>query len=206
MRVFKDSSTDKVSSPIFFCENRRLPQLSGRAAGIRAAGNAAATRDGVGQTIAERLAPCGTRTGECRGAILPSAKVFGNRHMSKPSCPSQASLPVRLAAVVAVCIASTAAAGVAWAVAADAHITPPRDTPYPGTIQIAVDASDTRQGIFRVHEVIPVRSGKLTLLYPKWIPGNHSPSGPIAMLAGLTIRANGTPVVWTRDKYDVYAF
>jgi predicted metalloprotease with PDZ domain len=78
--------------------------------------------------------------------------------------------------------------------------------PYPGTLAIHVDASDTRQGIFRVHETIPVQAGKLTLLYPEWIPGNHSPSGPVAMLAGLRLSANGKPVAWTRDKYDVYAF
>ncbi|HEX3843587.1 MAG TPA: hypothetical protein VHV80_04445, partial [Steroidobacteraceae bacterium] len=126
--------------------------------------------------------------------------------MSKSSYPSQASFPARLATVVALCISSATAASVGWADAADAHVSPPRDTAYPGAIQIAVDASDTRQGIFRVHEVVPVRSGALTLLYPKWIPGNHSPSGPVAMLAGLTIKANGTPLVWTRDKYDVWAF
>lgn len=107
---------------------------------------------------------------------------------------------------MALCIAGATAAGVAWADAADAHISPPRDTAYPGTIQIAVDASDTRQGIFRVHEVVPVRGGELTLLYPKWIPGNHSPSGPVAMVAGLTIEANGRRLEWKRDEYDVYAF
>ena len=75
------------------------------------------------------------------------------------SSPSQSSFPLRLATVVALCLCSAAAAGVAWADAADAHITPPRDTVYPGTIQLAVEASDTRPGIFRVHEVIPVASG-----------------------------------------------
>ncbi|HEX5314680.1 MAG TPA: peptidase M61, partial [Gammaproteobacteria bacterium] len=68
------------------------------------------------------------------------------------------------------------------------------------------DASDTGQGIFRVRETIPVQPGELTLLYPKWIPGNHSPSGPIDKLAGLTITAGGKPLAWKRDKYDVYAF
>lgn len=87
-----------------------------------------------------------------------------------------------------------------------AQIPPPQDTPYPGTIAIHVDASDTTQGIFRVHETIPVAAGKLTLLFPKWIPGNHSPSGPVAMMAGLEISAGGKPLEWTRDKYDVYAF
>ncbi|HEX7369268.1 MAG TPA: peptidase M61 [Rhodanobacteraceae bacterium] len=112
----------------------------------------------------------------------------------------------RLAAVVAFGFVAAFAANTAWAGAADAHIAPPQDTPYPGTIQINVDASDTRQGIFRVHETIPVQAGELTLLYPKWIPGDHSPSGPIDMLAGLKITANGKLLPWKRYKYDVYAF
>ena len=87
-----------------------------------------------------------------------------------------------------------------------ADVPAPRDKPYPGTIAIHVDASDTTQGIFRVRETIPVRAGAVTLLYPKWIPGNHSPTGPIDKLAGLTISANGKPLAWTRDPYDVFAF
>lgn len=82
----------------------------------------------------------------------------------------------------------------------------PQDAPYPGTIALHVDASDIVQGIFRVQETLPVQSGALTLLYPQWIPGNHSPSGPIAMLSGLEISANGEPLKWQRDKYNVYAF
>ncbi|MBS0557208.1 MAG: M61 family metallopeptidase [Proteobacteria bacterium] len=87
-----------------------------------------------------------------------------------------------------------------------AQVPPPQDTPYPGTIAIHVDASDTAQGIFRVHESIPVQPGALTLLYPKWIPGDHSPSGPIDSLAGLVLTADGKPLAWKRDPYDVYAF
>jgi len=82
----------------------------------------------------------------------------------------------------------------------------PQDTSYPGTIALHVDASDTAQGIFRVHETFPVKAGVLTLLYPQWIPGDHSPTGPIAMLAGLKLSANGKPLMWKRDKYNVYAF
>jgi len=81
-----------------------------------------------------------------------------------------------------------------------------QDTPYPGTIALHVDASDTVQGIFRVHETIPVKPGALTLLYPQWIPGDHSPTGPIAMLAGLRLSAGGKPLAWKRDEFDVYAF
>ncbi|MGH8278545.1 MAG: peptidase M61, partial [Gammaproteobacteria bacterium] len=86
------------------------------------------------------------------------------------------------------------------------EIPAPRDVDYPGTLKIEVDASDTTQGIFRVHETLPVAAGPLVLLYPKWIPGYHSPGGPIAKLAGLKITAAGQPLAWLRNQYDVYAF
>ncbi|WEN14234.1 peptidase M61 [Rhodanobacter sp. AS-Z3] len=108
-----------------------------------------------------------------------------------------------LAAAVLLAFAATAVQ--AQAIGAD-QVPAPQDTPYPGTISLHVDASDTLQGIFRVHETIPVTAGPLTLLYPQWIPGDHSPSGPIAMLAGLKLSANGQPVMWKRDKYNVFAF
>jgi predicted metalloprotease with PDZ domain len=86
------------------------------------------------------------------------------------------------------------------------QVPPPQDSPYVGTVALRVEANDTVQGIFRVHESIPVKPGALTLLYPQWIPGDHSPTGPIAMLAGLKLSANGKPLAWKRDKYNVYAF
>ena len=84
----------------------------------------------------------------------------------------------------------------------------PQDIPYPnGTIQLSVDGTNTVQGIMRVHEVIPVaKPGPLTLLYPRWLPGNHSPSGPLDLMAGLTIHAGNTTLTWTRDPVDVFAF
>jgi len=101
--------------------------------------------------------------------------------------------------------ASTAHAADAQQVRSD-QVPTPQDMPYPGTIAIHIDASDTVQGIFRVHETIPVATGALTLLYPQWIPGSHSPSGPIAMLAGLKLSAGGKVLPWKRDEYNVYAF
>jgi predicted metalloprotease with PDZ domain len=86
-------------------------------------------------------------------------------------------------------------------------ITAPVDTPYPGVIKLHVDASDTDRRIFRVHETIPVAGpGPMVLLYPKWLPGNHSPSGPIDKLAGLIIHANGARLEWRRDPVEVYGF
>src|SRR5437764_736014 len=68
----------------------------------------------------------------------------------------------------------------------------PRDIPYPGTIQLTVDASDVTRAIFKVHERVPVSgAGDLVLLYPKWLPGHHSPSGQIHKAAGFRATANG---------------
>ena len=88
-----------------------------------------------------------------------------------------------------------------------AQIAEPRDIPYPGTIRLNVDATDIERHIFRVRETIPVRAAEsLVLLYPEWLPGNHSPSGRIDKLAGLTIHANGKRLEWTRDPINVFAF
>lgn len=87
-----------------------------------------------------------------------------------------------------------------------ARIPLPADTPYPGTLAVSVDATDLARRIIRVREQIPATPGAMTLLYPQWLPGNHSPTGPIDKLAGLTLRANGKPLTWTRDPLDVYAF
>ncbi|HTR85630.1 MAG TPA: hypothetical protein VMI56_14220 [Reyranella sp.] len=82
-----------------------------------------------------------------------------------------------------------------------------RDIPFPGTIKLAVDASDPIQAIFRVHETVPVAAaGPLTLLYPKWIPGTHAPSGAVDRLAGLIVTANGQRLEWRRDPVDIHAF
>ncbi len=82
-----------------------------------------------------------------------------------------------------------------------------QDIAYPTSIQLSVDATDVVHGIFKVLEVIPqVKVGDLILLYPKWLPGKHSPSGPISKLAGLKISANGVKISWKRDPVDVYAF
>jgi predicted metalloprotease with PDZ domain len=83
----------------------------------------------------------------------------------------------------------------------------PRDVAYPGIIELTVDASDVTRAIFRVHERIPVaKAGDFVLLYPKWLPGHHSPSGQINKVAGFRATANGRELKWVRDSLDVYAF
>ena len=65
----------------------------------------------------------------------------------------------------------------------------PADTDYPGTLKLAVDATDLDHRMFRVREEISVAAGPLTLFYPQWLPGNHGPRGPVDKLAGLAIRS-----------------
>ncbi|HZG47326.1 MAG TPA: peptidase M61, partial [Allosphingosinicella sp.] len=82
-----------------------------------------------------------------------------------------------------------------------------RDVPYPGVLALEVDASDTRRGIFRVRQTIPVaRPGVLTLRYPQWLPGNHGPTGPIEAVAGLTFTSGNRTLTWRRNPEDVFAF
>ena len=88
-----------------------------------------------------------------------------------------------------------------------APVPAPRDQPYPGVLEVAVDATDLTHGIFSVRETVPLAApGPVVLTYPRWLPGNHAPSGPIDKLAGLEITADGQPLEWTRDPVDVFAF
>ncbi len=90
---------------------------------------------------------------------------------------------LRFAAAAAILLALSAAAG-------GASSTP---------ISIAVDASEAPRRIFHARLTIPAAPGPLTLVYPKWLPGEHGPTGPIADLAGLRITAGGQAVAWKRQ-------
>ena len=82
-----------------------------------------------------------------------------------------------------------------------------RDIPYPGTIQLTVDASDVTRAIFKIHETIPVtQAGNFVLLYPKWVPGGHSPRNDIKNATGFRFSAGGRALKWVRDTIDVNAF
>jgi predicted metalloprotease with PDZ domain len=83
----------------------------------------------------------------------------------------------------------------------------PRDIPYPGVMRLEVDATDLDHRIYRIRQTIPVaRPGPMVLLYARWIPGTHSPEGPLHNFAGLKISAGGKSVKWERDTADVFAF
>lgn len=82
----------------------------------------------------------------------------------------------------------------------------PVDKPYGGVLTLSVDLANVNARILTVHETIPVKPGALTLLYPEWLPGTHSPSNLAARLAGLVITADGKRVPWTRDRVSMSAF
>ena len=73
-------------------------------------------------------------------------------------------------------------------------------------ISLSVDATGTQQKLLHIHEAIPVKPGPLTLYYPKWIPGEHGPEGPISSLSGLKFEADGKTIPWQRDLLDVFTF
>jgi predicted metalloprotease with PDZ domain len=70
------------------------------------------------------------------------------------------------------------------------------------TVTIFVDASTAPRKIFHATLKIPASPGDLTLYYPKWIPGEHAPDGPVVDLAGLKFSAGGKPLKWRRDLLD----
>ncbi|MFZ0744168.1 MAG: M61 family peptidase [Terracidiphilus sp.] len=74
------------------------------------------------------------------------------------------------------------------------------------TISLTIDATKTQQKLLRAHLVMPVKPGPLTVYYPKWIPGEHGPDGPIADLTGLKFEADGKTIPWKRDLLDVFTF
>jgi predicted metalloprotease with PDZ domain len=69
-------------------------------------------------------------------------------------------------------------------------------------ITIALDATDAPRKIFHAQLTIPAAPGTLTLYYPKWIPGEHAPSGPVIDLAGLKFTGNGQLLKWRRALDD----
>ena len=76
----------------------------------------------------------------------------------------------------------------------------------PRTISLSVDATEAPRKIFHARMTIPAKPGSLTLYYPKWIPGEHGPTGPIQDLAGLKFTAGGKTLPWRRDLLDGWTF
>ena len=73
-------------------------------------------------------------------------------------------------------------------------------------IRLQVDATEATRRLLHTKMQFPVKPGPFSLLYPKWIPGEHGPTGPIEDLVGIKVTANGKPVRWERDAVNMYEF
>jgi predicted metalloprotease with PDZ domain len=93
-----------------------------------------------------------------------------------------------------------------WSSSAQLDSPPPTQRAVLGPIVVTLDATEAPRKILHARLSIPARPGPLTLLYPKWIPGEHGPTGPITDLAGLKISAAGKAVSWRRDDVDMFTF
>ena len=93
-------------------------------------------------------------------------------------------------------------AGVAFAVAVGSAAAWRRPRPSPS----ASTSPTPHARSFTPPKSCPSPPGPLTVVYPKWIPGEHGPTGPIENMAGFFITANGQPIEWERDKVDMFAY
>lgn len=78
---------------------------------------------------------------------------------------------------------------------------------FPGVIGLDVDITDLDRKVIQVRQTIPVpTAGAMSLYYPKFLPGNHADTGPIQLIAGLTVTGGGKRIEWLRDTIDPYVF
>lgn len=116
----------------------------------------------------------------------------------------------------ALLLATSASAALAQSVPQSAPVAVPaertvptaRDVPFPGVIDLDIDASDTTRGVFRVVQTVPVPQGQneLILQLPEWHPGKHAARGAMNLIADVRFEADGKPIAWTRDPIETYAF
>jgi predicted metalloprotease with PDZ domain len=77
---------------------------------------------------------------------------------------------------------------------------------FAAPITLRVDATEAARKIYHAELTIPASPGAMNLFYPKWIPGEHAPTGPVTDLAGLKISAGGQTLQWKRDSVEMFAF
>src|SRR3954470_2753630 len=94
----------------------------------------------------------------------------------------------------------------ASALFSSSHLSQSPSASAPIAMTLDVDATDAPMKILHATATMPAHAGAMTLFYPKWIPGEHMPSGPIANLTGLHIFADGAELDWRRDLVEMNAF
>jgi predicted metalloprotease with PDZ domain len=79
-----------------------------------------------------------------------------------------------------------------------------QQSPPVPAMTLIVDETQAARRIAFVHEEIQVKPGTLALAYPRWIPGEHGPTGPIQQVAVIRIHSGNLTLPWTRDPDDIY--
>src|SRR5262245_32055393 len=87
-----------------------------------------------------------------------------------------------------------------------ALVGPARAADAPPAIELHLDASQAPRRLLTTRMTMPAAPGPMTLYYPRWVPGEHGPTGPISDLSGLKITAAGKPLEWKRDAVELHAF
>src|SRR5580658_2086274 len=85
-------------------------------------------------------------------------------------------------------------------------VAPAFAAPAKNPIQIVANLTDAPRKLYHAEVDLPVTEGPITLTTPKWIPGNHRPTGPVDDITGVVFTANGQPLQWRRDDVDLYQF
>jgi len=123
---------------------------------------------------------------------------------TRKTCVSAAR--ARFVALLAGALVLSAAATPAGAAAKRPAATPAARARAGGPhASVEIDATGAPMHLLHARVVLPVKPGPLTLVYPKWVPGEHAPTGPLADVAGLKLTAGGETVRWTRDPEDMFA-
>ena len=73
-------------------------------------------------------------------------------------------------------------------------------------IEIVADLTDAPRKVYHAEVNLPVTAGPLTLTTPRWIPGNHRPTGPVSDITGVVFTIDGKPIDWRRDDVDLFEF
>ena len=124
-----------------------------------------------------------------------------------PSLPRFPAVPLAFfslffAVTVAPAPAQTATAPPAELASAEGAPRPAAKPP----IEIVADLTDAPRRLYHTEIDLPVTPGPLTLTTPKWIPGNHRPTGPVDAITGVVFTANGQTLPWRRDDVNMYEF
>lgn len=72
-------------------------------------------------------------------------------------------------------------------------------------ILLQIDASAAQRHHIEIEEQIAVQPGSVQLVFPRWIPGEHGPTGPLNSALDLRLESGSKsgPLTWKRDPLEM---